>query len=156
MASVDDLLETARQKTRGRASENIAITRGTLKMFVDEIEQLRAATSQIELPNKNTRGQHHTRASSTERAAAMAVMPRSGTQRMTVLQAIADSPDGLTDPEVSRKTGIYLYSAAPRRCELLDGGWVTDSGKRRSTGHGGEAIVWVATEKTRVALRNHK
>ncbi len=63
----------------------------------------------------------------------------------------------MTDEEVSKKTGIYLYSAAPRRTELVAGDWVKDSGQTRPTAHGGDAAVWIATEKTLAAFRieNH-
>ena len=154
MTLADSLLDKARQMAQGRASQNVAITRGTLKSFVEEIDDLRSATSQIQPPNKNQTGKHHKKPKPTERAAALAVQPRSGTQRMKVLRAIANSPDGLTDPEVSDKTGIYLYSAAPRRCELVEGGWVMDSGITRATEHGKEATVWIVTAKARAALRN--
>lgn len=83
----------------------------------------------------------------TDRAAALAVMPRSGTQRRRVLAAIALAGEqGLTDHELADVTGLYLYSAAPRRTELLRGGWVRDSGKRRETPLGAEAVVWTLTE----------
>ena len=94
----------------------------------------------------NTEGQHHGEARSTERAAAMAVMPKTGTQRRKVLEAIRDSePDGLTDEEVADRTGLYLYSAAPRRTELVAGGWLHDSGRQRPTRRGQAAIVWTLT-----------
>jgi hypothetical protein len=96
-------------------------------------------------PTLDAEGQRHATGSDTERAAALAVMPRSGTQRATVLEAIAASPSGLTDAELAEVTGLYLYSAAPRRCELVAGGWVRDTGRRRRTGHGNPAAVWVLT-----------
>lgn len=97
-------------------------------------------------PGANSEGQHHRIPIDTERAAAMAVMPRSGTQRLRVLEAIAAS-DGLTDAELAVVTGLYLYSAAPRRCELAAGGWVCDSGRRRTTEHGNAASVWTLTRE---------
>lgn len=93
-------------------------------------------------------GKFHKNAPDTERAAAFAVRPKTGTQRMKVLNAIIGS-DGLTDPEVAELTGLYLYSAAPRRNELALGGWVEDSGARRETDNGGLAIVWIATAKAK-------
>lgn len=87
------------------------------------------------------------RADDTDRAAAYAVMPRTGTQRRRVLAAIALAEDGLTDHELADATGLYLYSAAPRRTELLRGGWVRDSGIRRATPLGADAVVWTLTEE---------
>ena len=99
-------------------------------------------------PDAATPGQAHARARDTERAAALAVTPRTGTQRRRVLEAIAAAgADGLTDHELADTTGLYLYSAAPRRTELLRGGWVRDSGRRRATPLGGEAAVWTLTEE---------
>lgn len=88
-------------------------------------------------------GSLHAVPTDTEAHAAALVAPRAGTQRLRVLAAIADAGDsGLTDPELAATTGLYLYSAAPRRNELLNGGWLEDSGLRRSTGRGGGAIAW--------------
>lgn len=118
------------------------------------VRRLRAALepplfgSSLSDPDANTAGQVHTGAGETEVAAARFVMPRTGTQRRKVLEAIAAADeDGLTDHQVAETTGIYLYSAAPRRTELVRGGWVRDSGRRRSTPHGSEAVVWILTDE---------
>ncbi len=92
----------------------------------------------------------------TDRVAALEVMPRTGTQRRRVLAAIADSPGGLTDHELAEKTGLYLYSAAPRRTELLRGGWVRDSGARRTTPLGSEAVVWTLTDAGAARIANQE
>lgn len=154
--SVDRVLHQARQRARsGQPDEAVKIRRGTLDVLVGEIEQLRASVAAVGLPNQNTEGRKHRRSTDTERAAALRVMPKTGTQRLTVLRAIAAADDGLTDVEVADVTGLYHYSAAPRRNELLIGGWVMDSGRRRETGNGGEGIVWIATDKARAALRHN-
>lgn len=104
-------------------------------------------------PAENHAGAHHAHARETERAAAYDVLPRSGTQRMMVLLVIADAGEhGLTDQEIAERSGLYLYSAAPRRHELLRGGWVEDSGLRRGTGRGGNAIAWRLTTLGRFKL----
>lgn len=96
----------------------------------------------------NTIGKFHKNAGDTERAAALAVYPKTGTLRWKALQAFATAgPRGLTDVELSEKVGSYLYSIAPRRVELRDGGWVEDSGARRDTPHKVGATVWRITEK---------
>ena len=93
------------------------------------------------LPGKS----HGAAAQPTERAAALEVWPKTGTQRQAVLEALLAAPHGLTDPEIAEHTGLYLYSAAPRRTELLQAGWVEDSGLRRDSGRGRNAIVWRPT-----------
>lgn len=97
-------------------------------------------------PAAATAGAAHASGRDTERAAAWAAMPRAGTQRRRVLDALAASNTGLTDHEIAGETGLYLYSAAPRRVELLRGGWLRDSGHRRRTPHGSDAVVWALTE----------
>lgn len=105
------------------------------------------------LPNKNTVGKMRTDAPPTQEEAAYTVMPRTGTQRMTVLERIVEAGErGQTDDEVADATGIYRSSVTPRRLELREGGWIDDSGTQRQTGHGGNGIVWVATEKANNAL----
>lgn len=104
-------------------------------------------------PDRNAKGQHHRKPQDTERKAAYDVLPRSGTQRRLVLAAIAAAgADGLTDGEVADQTGLYLYSAAPRRYELMQGGWVMDTGKRRDSANGGTSIVWALTTRGRNQL----
>ncbi len=86
----------------------------------------------------------------TSRAAASSVEPRTGSQRRRILDAVgqvARSPvTGLTDVELGAATGIRPNSLRPRRKELVDGGWLEDSGKTR-THHGNEHIVWVLSPK---------
>lgn len=147
MTTVDELLIKVRTSMNKRTDGVFSIKRDSLDLLVAEIDRLRAGLNAVSLPDRNRPGQYHAKASDTERNAAFAVMPRTGTQRIKVLRAIINSPDGLTDAEVSDQTGIYLYSAAPRRNELLIGGWVRDSGHTRATGNGGDGIVWVATDK---------
>jgi hypothetical protein len=88
----------------------------------------------------------------TERIAAALITPRTGLARRRVLDAIADAPAGLTDYELAHVTGLRLYTAAPRRNELVSGGWVEDSGDRRPTDSGTLAAVWILTRRGREAL----
>jgi len=94
---------------------------------------------------------HHGR--DTERAAAYAVMPNVGTQRMRVLVAIAlAGDDGRTDQELEDELEMRRPSPGNRRGELVLGGWVRDSGRRRPTHSGGPANVWILTEAGRSRL----
>lgn len=99
-------------------------------------------------PTEDTVGQHHRQPRSTELNAAWANMPRSGTQRGLVLDAIAASwPHGLSDVEIAAITDLHFQSSQPRRFELMKGAWIEDSGMRRPTGKGGTGIVWRLSEK---------
>lgn len=81
----------------------------------------------------------------TSRQAALLALPRTGTQRHRVLTAIRASGDrGLTDSELGDRLGMNPSSVRPRRGELVQGMHIKDSGRRRATPSGAEAIVWVA------------
>lgn len=101
-------------------------------------------------------GAHHREPQPTEREAAILALPRSGIDRRRVLDAIAAAGDqGVTDPEIAAETGLWLYTAAPRRHELLRGGWCENSGLERSTGRGRMAIAWRLTDAARREYDRH-
>ena len=79
--------------------------------------------------------------SATSKAAALSVAPRTGTQRRRVLDAIAAS-GGLTDEEIQARLAMNPSTQRPRRVELVEGGWIKDSGARRPSSSGRESIVW--------------
>lgn len=113
--------------------------------FIEEVAEVAPLPS----PDENTEGKSHALwrgAPDTERNAAALVAPRSGHARRKVLDALAvRHPNGLTDYEIANVTGLRLYTAAPRRTELVSQGWVMDSGRRRPTDSGTPAAVWVLT-----------
>ena len=78
----------------------------------------------------------------TSRKAADRALPKSGTHRRRIydyLQLVS----GATDEEVELALGISGNSVRPCRVTLVEEGWVKDSGTRRLTRSGNEAIVWV-------------
>ena len=101
-------------------------------------------------PSTDRIGKHHgpqAGAPITERIAAVLITPKSGTDRMRVLRFIAGrGEEGATDEEVSLSLHMRLYTAAPRRNELKNDGWVVDSGRGRRTTTGTPATVWVLSE----------
>ena len=107
-------------------------------------------------PGRDTIGKFHgpqARAPSTEREAAILQYPNTGTKRRQVLDHIASCGEhGATDEEISIALGMRLYTAAPRRNELLNDGWVEESPLRRRTTTGTAAAVWVLTELGRLEL----
>lgn len=84
----------------------------------------------------------------TSRDAAAKVLPKTGTQRRAVLDAIVEAytrgHGGATDPELQRHLSLPPNSMRPRRVELAQAGLVDDSGKRRRH-QGNEHIVWQPT-----------
>lgn len=89
----------------------------------------------------------------TEREAAIMAYPSSGTKRKAVLDFLVERGDqGATDEEVSIALDMRLYTAAPRRNELLRDGWIVDSGRRRRTTTGSPAAVWILSAAGRREL----
>lgn len=101
-------------------------------------------------PDENRVGRFHgpdAGAPATERQAALLIFPNSGTARRKVLDFVAGKARaGATDEEVSLALDMRLYTAAPRRNELVTDGWLEDSGRRRETTTGAHAAVWVLTK----------
>lgn len=105
-------------------------------------------------PGADAPGQAQSGASETSKAAQYAVMPRSGTHRAKVLDALAEAykdpgrdgrhGGGLTYDELVEATGLGTYDrVGPRLRELREGGWVEDSGTRRGSDLDQDSIVWV-------------
>lgn len=106
----------------------------------------RTLEPELELdPGRELVGRYHAAGGDTERAAAHAVAPRSGTQRANVLEALrAAGEHGATDYELWQTgIGVRPHVAGTRREELISDGWpIVDSGERRPTDTGALAIVW--------------
>lgn len=89
--------------------------------------------SELRHPGQPRVGHHHKDASKTELAAAKRQVQVGGKKRLEVLRHIVASGDtGLSRHEISEKFGIYLPTVCGRVRELLDGGWVYESGERQN------------------------
>jgi hypothetical protein len=132
----------------------------SLMAYVEEIlgPELPARKSADTSATENRRGKVRGDHPDTSGKAALAIAPKSGTQRSAILAELLDTRFGLTDPEIADATGIPMNSVRPRRVELVEGEWVADGGRRREI-NGHEHIVWEATRKARahfgVALPTH-
>lgn len=85
--------------------------------------------------------------------AANFVRPRTGTQRAKALDVIVGAgAHGATDYEISQAIDLIPPRVASRRKELVQMGWIEESGKTRPTPGGIEAIVWVLTDKAQTEL----
>ena len=85
--------------------------------------------------------QHH---SETSREAAERIVRVAPTLRDRVLMALAMRP--MTDEELCEVTQIPPSTERPRRVELVAERIVRDSGERRKTRSGRNAVVWCVTE----------
>lgn len=82
--------------------------------------------------------------SATSREAAIEIYPKAGTLRASVYEALAQAGDaGLTDEQIGQQIRMGGNTVRPRRVELVEKGLVRDSGRRRETGSGRKAVVWV-------------
>ena len=76
----------------------------------------------------------------TSYGASVYVAPRTGTVRAEVMNyLVIHGPS--TDVEIQRGLGIVPNTERPRRVELVEGGFVKDSGKVKRH-HGREHILW--------------
>ena len=90
--------------------------------------------------------------SDTSRAAAEAIAPKFGTLTRDVLLQLSRFPEGLTDEEGQRASGMQGNSYRPCRVSLMDKGLVVDSGHRRKTNQRKDAVVWSVTPEGFLAL----
>ena len=72
------------------------------------------------------------------------MLPRVGSTRRAVYDHVASRGIlGATDDEVETALGLAHQTASARRNGLVADGWLLDSGRRRPTRSGADAIVWV-------------
>lgn len=114
-----------------------------------------ARIAELQDVDSNLGAARHRASGPTETAAADVALPKAGTLRWKVIDALFVYPNGLTDQEIAEEAGAYLYSIAPRRTELVRLGWVQDSGKTRATDRGHEAVVWRLTDAGAARLGAH-
>lgn len=91
-------------------------------------------------------GMHRIPDAVTSIAAAKDAKANAETNRQLALRLIRESADGLTDFDLADLTGLQQNSIGKRRTELVQLGLVTNSGRRRPSWTGSQAIVWVAVE----------
>lgn len=87
-----------------------------------------------------------------KREARLLAAPKAGSQREVVLRALyraridGEGLEGLTDVQLADRTKLAANTVRPRRHELVEGGYVADSGERQS--HGGRShTVWRITDQ---------
>jgi len=87
----------------------------------------------------------------TQREAAISIYPTSGTKRRLVLDTIGwAGVNGACDWEIEIALHGLHQSISARRKELLDDGWIEDSGRRRMSPSRRQAVVWVLSPRGRV------
>lgn len=127
----------------GTEDECNAIAQGVYNVLdaIDTLDRL-AVTRETTANREGPTGRDHP---ATSRRAAKLNMPRSGTQRATVLVALFNG-GGMTDEQIARVTGLGHNSVRPRRIELVELGLVRPTVAVRTTRAGAAATVWATTE----------
>lgn len=91
-------------------------------------------------------------AAATQRVAAIEAYTITGKARLAVLAAIGRSFSGMTDEEIQTTLDMNPSTERPRRVELVEGGWVEDSGDKRLTRSRRKSVVWALTSEGRQQL----
>jgi hypothetical protein len=92
----------------------------------------------IDRPLARVGGRHP----ATARLAAARALPRTGSLRRTLYDALRLSRHGMTDDEMEFFLARPHQTVSSLRNGLMNDGWVVDSGLRRQTRYGNDAIVW--------------
>jgi hypothetical protein len=80
----------------------------------------------------------------TSQAAAAKALPSSGTKRRHIYDMIvASGMFGVCDHEIEQATNWLHQSASAARNSLMNDGLIIDSGMRRKTPQGNDAIAWI-------------
>jgi len=81
----------------------------------------------------------------TSQRAAQKAEPKSGTKKKVIYDLIvASGMFGVCDHEIEKALGWSHQTASASRNTLMNDGWVIDSGHRRATDQGNDAIAWIA------------
>jgi hypothetical protein len=141
--SLEMALYLCREGRAGRiaAADALGYVEAELLMF-RKITAARDSTVTVPTEGMTTRNP-----SATSAKAARIVEPRTGSQRARVLADIVANR-GSTDYELSGRLKILASSVRPRRLELIQQGYVVDSGKTRAH-RGASWTVWTPTAEGR-------
>ena len=94
----------------------------------------------------------HNNPKDTEVAALNSMKFNVGGLRRKTLQALLQSPNGLTGSEICENIDGYVNSVKPRITELSAVGHIFNTAERRKNTRGRTEIVWAITEKGKQAL----
>ncbi|GAB9179448.1 hypothetical protein [Bradyrhizobium diazoefficiens] len=85
----------------------------------------------------------HQQHSETSREAATKARRTVGKSHQRILSWLGEHPEGGSDERIAAALNMNQNTYRPRRCELQQMGYVTDSGRMELTRSGSNAVVWV-------------
>lgn len=91
----------------------------------------------------NTRGMHHSPGTETEQQAAIRVLPRVGSIKRHILDALEDAPAGLIPEEFTEARKLLLNTVRRRFTDLWKEGYICKNGAIRNNARGNPSEVWV-------------
>jgi len=97
----------------------------------------------------------HTPGSETSKEAARKIEPRMANKRGRLLVAmVANWPDGATHEEMIQKLGWPPSTLRTRCSELVEGGFVTDTGEVKDNQYGNAMAIWKPTNRGQLWVRD--
>lgn len=113
------------------------------------VSTLQGKLYNVDEPGEDALGAFSGSAPDTSRQAAVANYPRSGTQREEILGlVVVRGTMGATRDELVEMTQRPPNVVTPRVKELVEGGWLEETDRRRKTRAQQDAVVLVASQKT--------
>lgn len=146
-------------------NEMLGYAPGPLRAYVEALEARIEELERLEREREDPGGQQRiadasanhlggfASESDTSRKAALDNYPRSGTQRLRVLEeVIRRAETGVTSEEIAERLSMHLPSVKPRLTELREGGFV-EKVDARPGAMGSDVDVYKPTDKGRLESR---
>lgn len=140
-----DYVEADRAITADEAFDPkiMAVAEAALKELSNAVEAL----DNYEAAELTGAGARYAAGSDTSRAAAGLSVPVQFSTRQQIIKQLAHLGElGLTDDQMENRLSRPHQTVSSARHWLVEAGWVRDSGHRRKTRSGREAVVWVLTD----------
>lgn len=149
VGSVRAALQFVGEALRGKRTRHDGLTRAEAELSAVLLNQSRTTAARDAKVTAPAEGKVARNPRSTSARAARLVEPRTGTQRARILTYLVEH-GAATDDDLVRLLGIRESSVRPRRGELVERGYVVDSGRTRRCAPGDPKwTVWQPTDAAR-------
>jgi hypothetical protein len=144
VGSLSRVAHFAEEARQGRLAALVALAMAEAEVEAFLEQQRRTAAAHDAVVRESREGRVVANPRSTSAKAARDIAPKVGSQRARILAAVVEH-GGLTDHELSERLELLDNSVRPRRSELIEGGYLQDSGRVRQH-RGSQWSIWEATE----------